>query len=296
MDICPLLFLAQVARGLPQGALTEKLGRWRRRGEVRIFTPENLHEQIDGAAPEFLEYDFQRLAVADYVGPRGGRVTVSIFDMAHPLNAFGIYVKGRNPEAPRLEIGVEGFYCAGILDFWQGWFLVRVEAGEGIEGGLHELLDIARELSAKLPQVKIPPLLRFLPSEGMVEGSLSFHRRNAFGLTALSNVVSAEYDLAGKRVWLFVAVYDSEGKAMEALRRIRRELKVRMGTRCGLSGSLPFYGRVKIFRRGRILYGLLGRGHANLDELRRRVRRFEPLILRGSPKGRGGVKDGTGDP
>ena len=131
-------------------------------------------------------------------------------------------------------------------------------------------------------------MLSVLPEEGMVKGSLSYQRRNAFGLSALERVVSAEYWVNRRKFWLFVAIYSTEEEALSALSRLGAR-----GIRDCVEMKVPFYGRVKAFRWDRFLYGSLGDEPPPraLDCLRRRISAI--LKPMGTQKDkRGGERDG----
>jgi hypothetical protein len=67
---------------------------WTRTEAPRSFFPESLFEYIDGAAESYLSYDFRELLVVD-LEKKGteATLTLEIYDMGSPVNAFGILAR-----------------------------------------------------------------------------------------------------------------------------------------------------------------------------------------------------------
>ena len=94
---------AQERSGSPGlAALVPKLEGWALSEAPRSYFPETLFEYINGAAESYLSYDFRELVVAD-LQKKGTEATLTaeIYDMADPVNAFGIFGAERYPEKPR---------------------------------------------------------------------------------------------------------------------------------------------------------------------------------------------------
>ena len=88
--LMPLAFGSLLGGCLGSGTEFPDIEGWSRDGEVRVWTSENLWEYIDGAAELFIDYEVVTCRVAD-LSAGGVTVTVDLYDMGTPLNAFGIF-------------------------------------------------------------------------------------------------------------------------------------------------------------------------------------------------------------
>jgi len=106
---------------------------WRRDGERLVYHAENLWEYINGAAENFLTYEFQSVTVQDYLSDTGKGLKVEIYDHANPLMAFGIYSQFRGEGLIRYELGNDAVGDAYSLHFWKGSYYVRINVFEESE-------------------------------------------------------------------------------------------------------------------------------------------------------------------
>ncbi len=159
------------------------------------YGPDNLWEYINGAAELYLTYNFRELAVRDL--ERGDQyATLSVYDMGHPMSAFGIFE--RESPADR-EILDEPGAGAILQPPYQGLmykdrFYVKVEAGGGDvdETLLREILAAA---AAGLEGADSPPAeLALIPNADRVPGSVAYTGRDYLGLADLRNCLHADYE------------------------------------------------------------------------------------------------------
>ena len=121
-------------------ALVPQLAAWTLSEAPRSYFPDNLFEYIDGAAESYLSYDFRELLVAD-LEKKGtdATLTLEIYDMGLPLNAFGIFAAERYPENKVVALGDLGYLEGEALNFLSGRFYVKMLAfglGEATESTL----------------------------------------------------------------------------------------------------------------------------------------------------------------
>jgi len=118
------------------GALLPKGG-----NAVRFYSSD-LYRYMDGGADIYLKYGLVALAHREYKRA-GVDMTVDVFDMGGPLQAFGIYSAERSPEYRFIDIGTEGYSSESTLNFLQGRYYVRLSAfGDGAAPALpHGDLD-----------------------------------------------------------------------------------------------------------------------------------------------------------
>jgi len=180
---------------------------WTRQGEIRTNDAGNLWELINGAAEQFLAYDFQFLRSSDLASGELV-VTVDIYDMKTPLNAFGIYTAQRPGEADRLSIGADAvvsppYQCLLLKEH----YFIKVDA---YKGEISETVgkSLLEAISKALPGGNAFPVeLNLLPDKGRVPGSEGFVRKSFMGLADLKHCVFASYSGdTGKEYKLFFMV------------------------------------------------------------------------------------------
>jgi hypothetical protein len=202
----------------PEGASQQdfpKITGWSVSGEVRTYTPDTLWEYINGASELFLAYDFQYCRTAD-LASGGLVVTVDLYDMGSPLNAFGIFVRERPEKGEPLDSAAEAVlsppYQALLL---KGATYVKVNV---FEGDLTE--ETGRPLLEAIAQVLpgpagLPGDLALLPKEGMVPDSEGFTRQAYLGLPELRNCLYAAYSAAGDEKFEYFVVTSAPGESLE---------------------------------------------------------------------------------
>jgi hypothetical protein len=140
------------------GALLPKGG-----NAVRFYSSD-LYRYMDGGADLYLKYGLVAMAHREYKRA-GVELTVDVFDMGSPLQAFGMYSAERSPEYHFIDIGAEGYSSESTLNFLQGRYYVRLSAfGDGAAAALDKC---ARAISGKIGGDRsLPAVPDTLPREG----------------------------------------------------------------------------------------------------------------------------------
>jgi len=272
-----LLFITAALAVSPVGAMEfPDVEGWIPSGEPSTYDPSNLWKLIDGAAEQFLSYDFQLLRSRD-LSSGDLIVTVNIYDMKTPLNAFGIYSVQRPDARKKLPIGAEAvvtppyqclllknrFYV--IVDAYQGE--INEATGENLLKGLAEVLPGPDGL---------PDELELLPSRGKVTGSEGFAREGFLGLSDLKNCVHSRYiDSKGREYPVFVMIPgrdESTGSIWEKLAAGWKPLEGRQHP--VLFRKIPYRGLAGITLTDRGIFGVSGAADENalLEELESIIR------------------------
>jgi len=158
------------------------VGGWTASGKDRTFNRETLYGYMDGGAEVYLAFDLREVWSRKYAGPAGRDMTLDIFDMGSPAEAFGAFSCDR--EDPDAGIGQESEYGAGLLRFWQGRYFVTVTASADDEAAARAVLELGREAVKPLgPPGPKPDMVAFLPAEGLRPGRTSYFH----GLVNLNN-------------------------------------------------------------------------------------------------------------
>jgi len=247
---------------------------WTRVGAMSQYDADNLWEYIDGAAEMFVDYDVQTCRTADLTSG-DVTVTVDLYDMGTPLNAFGVYKQESAGDGVQLADAVEAViappYQALLL---KGATYVKVNAVEGelTEAIAHDLLDA---VAAALPgETTYPSELSLLPEDGKISGSEGYRRRGFLGLTELSDCIYAEYGGEGEATWRgFVvpvsldasSIWDTLAEQWDSLEHDGRTVLFR---------EIPYGGLVGVTRTEQGIWGVSGA--ADQAELLGRLDRFVP--------------------
>ena len=208
--LCSALFLLSVA-AIPAAAQLPEVhvpvpGGWTAVDQEYRYGRDNLWEYINGAAEMFLTYGFRELVVADFEQGDGG-LTVSLYDMGSPLDAFGIFEAEKPTTAEVLaEIGSAAVLqppYRGLLI--KDRFYVKIEAGGG-DVAAEALRGALRDVAEGLPgENGLPAELAALPEAGRVAGTVAFAGANFLGFEDLSGCLYADYaDAEGNGYQLFV--------------------------------------------------------------------------------------------
>jgi hypothetical protein len=223
----PALGRDQARAGSPELAgLAPRLDAWTRTEEPRSFFPESLFEYIDGAAESYLSYDFRELLVMD-LEKKGteATLTLEIYDMGTPLNAFGIFGAERYPENEAVPVGDLGYLEGEALNFLAGRFYVKLLAFGLGEGTAASLRDVGVKVAAGVkPTGGLPALVAAFPKEALVARSEKYIKQNFMGYEFLRHGFAATYKAGDKEFEGFFVEAGSEPAAEEMRARLLEAL------------------------------------------------------------------------
>jgi hypothetical protein len=224
---------------------------WQPVSEVATWLPDNLWEYIDGAAELFLSFDVVSCQSRDF-SSGGVTITVDLFEMGTPLNAFGIYTRER-PETPAPPVA--GAAASALSLPWQALLLkgsiyLKVDVTEGEldpESGTRLLLTLATALTGS---EELPPQLALLPATGRRSDSEGYQRQGFLGRPELGQCLYATYSGEGIEPFTgFVVVDTDEASAVEVFARVAAEwepLDYPGGT--AFSREIPYQGSAGVVR------------------------------------------------
>jgi hypothetical protein len=210
---------------------------WRAVGEAEQYERDTLYELVDGQADGYLAYGFEQAAVQVYEGESGGQVRATIWRLASPADAYGLFTASI-AGAPA-TIGNEGDADPGRrISFWKDRYYVELFAQPAAPEA--DLEGLAQAIAAELPagEGARPELMDRLPAEGLAARSPIFFRQeisiqnrlwlggeNLLGLSAETEGVLARYEVDGREVWLLLVRYP-DVEAAAAARRALEERQV----------------------------------------------------------------------
>lgn len=225
--LAPAEGLAQAREGSPElAALVPRVAAWSQAEATRSFFPESLFEYIDGAAESYLSYDFRELLVVD-LEKKGteATLTLEIYDMGSPVNAFGIFGAERYPENRAVSIGELGYLEGEALNFMTGRFYVKMLGfGLGEETG-SVLAGVGAQVAAAVKEKgALPALVLAFPKKGLVAQSEKYIKKNFMGYEFLRYGYVAAYKADGREMEAFFIEAGSEKDALGMLEKLLEAL------------------------------------------------------------------------
>jgi hypothetical protein len=249
---------------------------WTRAGDVAIYDADNLWEYINGAAELFIEYDVQTCMTAD-LSAGDLVVTVELYDMGTPLNAFGVFKR----EHPSRGISIPGAAEAAVSPPYQALLLkgstyAKVNAVEGelsVPTGRALLEALARALPG---QTGHPSELELLPQNGIVAGSEGYKRRGYLGLTELNDCLYANYVGADGQPWEGFVVLPPAGSTPTSVwdALAGEWASTQLGGRTVLYKDVPYRGLAGVIQTEKSILGVSGA--PDRESLLRRLEGFAP--------------------
>lgn len=244
---------------------------WQKKGATETFFPENLYKYIDGAAENFLNYDFKQLAVQNYANDQGQALSAEIYFHGTPENAFGIYSSEKPAVGKYFELGSQGYAEAGILNFLCSAYYVKLSGFELGQDGQDVLATLGRAMVSKIgAKAALPKILQAFPGAGKIPNSERFILNNFLGHAFLHAAYVADYQVEGQNFQLFIISAGSEKEARimlekyAALAKEKTQHNIQPG---GLTINDPYNGPIQIFWRGKFICGSSGQNDSSAEYL-----------------------------
>ena len=191
---------------------------WTIEEQVEVFTPDNLFDRINGAAPLFLENNFREMTSLEY--KRGDDyITIQAYRHATPEDTFGMYASERSPDLAFYPFGGEAQGDEANVFFFAGNIYVKMwgSAPDDISG---TLLTIAEGLAGKIdPAPGYPKEVLAFPVGNKVPHTETYITSNYIGHEFLKRVFTTDYTVDGKSFQAFIIVADDKAGAEDTLKK-----------------------------------------------------------------------------
>jgi hypothetical protein len=190
---------------------------WKITPDIEVFNRDNLYERINGAAPLFLENNFQEMTSLVYT-KGDDYITIQAYRHVSLDDAFGMYASERSSDMTHYPgIGGEAQGDEYALSFFAGTIYVKMSAsneGEEINAAMKE---IAQGLAEKIdPNAGYPTIFNVFPKEGLIPHTEAYITQNYIGHEFLKPAYTADYNLADKKIQAFVI----NGKTAEGAQKM----------------------------------------------------------------------------
>jgi hypothetical protein len=202
---------------------------WTGPDQVQTFSPETVHQKIDGRDGLYLAYGIVGMTFGTYkyAGNQERYVDVYVYDMGRPFNAFGSYKAEFAEGMPPTKIGRGGYQAERSLFYWKGADYVQLVAGDGVTKEDDPVLrGLAEQIAAAITDDGTPLWGDdVLPKAGRKPNGLGYERINAFSLDFLRDVFRADYTDGSSQYAMFI--HRSAGPA--AARKVLDEYAAYLG-------------------------------------------------------------------
>lgn len=233
---------------------------WSAKDDVITYRSGNLWEYINGAADQFLSYDFRVLKLREFV-KEGTHISVEIYDMGSQINAFGIYTTERPSDAQLLKIGTEAVVIPpyhGLMFKNQYYVKIMIQEGElDQQTGEQILKDVDKYIPGSSD---FPDELNSLSKKNQMPGSIKYVTRGYMGLSEINNLLFADYkNNNGKEYRAFVLLLPDKSQVDETLKRLSG--KWGSETHEGLTilfRKVPYEGLIGVVMKNSIITGVSG--------------------------------------
>lgn len=161
--------------------------------EYPVYTPDNLWDFIDGAADNYLSYNFVDLHIAEF---KKGKDIIKLEIYRHKDNtqAFGIYSSERSPTFSFINTGAQGYLTGGSLNFYKGNYYIKIRTYSKSEKVLQTLEDLALRVSDLIPgESGLPKALTEFPEPGKKKNEETYITKSVLGHEFLQNAFKALY-------------------------------------------------------------------------------------------------------
>ena len=247
---------------------------WRQDGTPQQYSPDNLFEYINGQAELYLDYGFKELYTINfrYRERENETLTVEVYEMGAPLNAWGLYSLLRRPTYRFQQIGgTEAVVATFLVRFAKNSKLVQVSAPTKAPHIHTDMVKMATLIAERIPSSAPPAELSLLPTGGQVEHTIKYVVKGFLGQTFLPPVVEASYQGTNDRFGGFVVPFASPDSAASGLLKFRSFIESRgkleeelssLGTD-GFWAHLPYHGTIVVTRKSNYIAGV---HHADTHE------------------------------
>jgi len=252
------LLLVIPASGSNYHGLFPDLPGWDKPSDIKVYTPDNLWNIIDGAADSYLSYNFEELYTGDYTNSNGNYMSVEMYRHDSPENAFGIYTAEKPSGVTLIKTGTEAYTGEDFFNFLCGNYYVKIHASENSQVMREAMARLGAEIAKKIGgPTSLPFPLGWFPEEGKIADSESYINTNFLGFSFLQKAFTAQYQSDGKNFTLFIIALQNQDDAKQMLQNYLRYLKQNEQPFEGRHNiNDPYNGTIDVILQGPVLLGI----------------------------------------
>lgn len=236
------------------------------------FDTETLSDKINGKAELYLTTGFIQMNAQRFVSTDNADLWFEayLYDMIEPNNALSVYSVQRRPDAQPLDFAAHAYRTGNGVYFIHGSVYAELVGSDKDDGLVEAMKSWAKEYTKEIDvgEADAFDLLNVLPKQNQVPGSVSLQTKDVFGFDRLDQVVVAEYEIDGVRLYGFASARASAQEARELADAYAAFLKENTGEEVHVEGDFPgavfmrtFGAYEMIFTKGPVMAGV----HETMD-------------------------------
>ena len=191
--------------------------------DQRAASIPSLWEYIDGAADIYYTYGFIVLQLNRWqnVNIKGAEITVEIYLMINPLNAFGIYSAEKKGVEEFMDIKTQGYYVKDSLIFWRGPYYIKMSAYGFDDADGKILKSLAQTISGRIEdQSAAPDEMTLFPDLPGAQINAVYVPSELLGLGILGDGFVTDVTYKNKNYKLLIKTFDNKSKSAELFESI----------------------------------------------------------------------------
>lgn len=219
----------------PEISLPAEAAGWKWDGKDMKHDSKSVFQYMNGAAELYLVYGFKNLTVRRLEKASRPAITLELYEMASPEDAYGVFSFERQDED--IGIGQGSEFGGGLLRFWKGKYFVSIYSeGEGAEVE-SAILKVGRDAANSIPTGgQEPRLIGFIPGKehGLLDKSIRYLKshtllnqrffiahQNILNLGRKTESILAQYTREKQKVHLLLIQYPGMKEAKEAFQTFK---------------------------------------------------------------------------
>jgi len=150
----------------------ESLG-WKAEDEIELYDRESIFDYMNGAGEVYRMYAYREMVVQRMAKEGQPEITIELFDMSTPEDAYGIFSHSRYSEEDGLGQGAT--YQAGLLCFWKNRYFICITAMKETPETKGALYDLAGRIDSLIPNNGAKPaILECIPPDSLEPMSVRY--------------------------------------------------------------------------------------------------------------------------
>lgn len=163
--------------GEPPIPLPREVHGWAWDGKCEVYDSQTIFHYIDGIGEIYRAYNMRTVWACRYQKADQPTLTLDVFDMGMPDDAYGIFSFERDGESVR--IGQEAEYSGGMLRFWKGRYFVAITAYSDSAEVRQAVLALGKAVANGITDTGNPPhVVNLLPPAGLQKERVLFFRHH----------------------------------------------------------------------------------------------------------------------
>jgi hypothetical protein len=184
--------------------------------EQEAFDSVSLSDKIDGKAEGYLAAGFVSLTCRRFANDSNPDQWFEfyLYDMGLPRNAFSVYSSQKREGVTPQNFTKFAYSTDNALFFAFGKFYIEIISGLKDEALIKKLIVFSKGFIEKQPSDNVElPELELLPAENLDTGSISLISKNGFGYDKFDNIITATYQIEGKKITAFLSIRETKENA-----------------------------------------------------------------------------------